>query len=46
MTNIWNPDYIGNPNNRRFVYNANLVGMEWKEYKGMYNNLHPEVRMN
>ena len=31
MVYLWDEDYVGNPNNRRYVMMTQLLGHEWKD---------------
>lgn len=44
MVNIWDRDYIGNPNNRFYVSSAGMIGMEWKYFREMYDKLDEEPK--
>jgi hypothetical protein len=44
MVNIYDSGYMGNPENRFYVFMAQDLEMDWKECREMHTNLHEEVR--
>lgn len=48
MVNIWEEDYIGNPNNRFYLTITRCLGLDvkenWKQCRDMYLSLDNEVR--
>ena len=44
MVYLWDPDYIGNSDNRFYVRSSGLLNMDWKEFRNMYEHLHPEPK--
>ena len=44
MVNIWDRDYVGNPDNQFYVSSAKQTNMDWKDFREMYNSLHLDVK--
>lgn len=48
MVYLYDPDYIGNPMNRKYVRMAGLLemdaGSDWKFVREMYESLHSDVK--